>query len=225
MKQVYAFLSLGLLSSCLGSPEGQAERRLIPLQAEVLPAQQQVFDLGHGGGQVSLKLNFQRGEGFKTKLRCTIDDDLVSLRVFLINGNPSFGGLYPLGNVGNITSQVLPSTSSWYPVNLTLSSPSASQIVTFKNIGTGQYYIGVAAYDAPNGTGTNITSAVSGLLSGGTISGTGQVAISDSGGESGGSPSLPGRVNIGSAPGYSLLNGSSATLGITLTLAGLLGPC
>lgn len=213
MRARFALGVLALLSACTGSP------RLIPLQAETLPAMPEtVIDAGNGaqaGGRLSLQIRYE--SGFKTQLfPCTINTHLKSYRVFLINGSTSFGTTPPFGLLNDITSRVI---GTWHGINKAgISSTSGTQTITFKNVPAGQYYVAIAAYDNLLGAGINITS-LGALLSSGSILSTGQVAVTDSGGEA----TSPGRVVIGGPPNYPILNSSSAPLGVTLRLGFLIG--
>lgn len=213
-KLIHAMMLAALLSACGTSGQG--------LHVKELPAEtlhEQRIDTGLGG-KGSVRLGFRYAPaGFKTQLLgCKINTHLQSFRVFLIDGSSSFGILAPLGILGNLSAKALPSSSSWFAINKSgLSSPSDTQTVTLSNVGSGKYYIAVAAYDGPDGTGNNITAAVSALLSGGSITGTGSVLVSDGGGE----PGNPGRVHVGAAPDYQILSGSAAPLQVKLQLGAL----
>ncbi len=211
------FVKLSLFALALTACQPAVQ--LIPLQTETLkPAVENLIDVSQGqalnqGGRLSVHIRYD--SSFKTQiLPCTINTHLQSYRVFLLNGNPSFGVSAPFGLLNDISSRVV---GSWYGINKNgLNSPAGTQTITFQNVPSGQYYVAFAAFSGTAGSGSNITSLTA-LLSNGSIVGTGAVTVTDSGGEAG----APGRVNIGPAPDFPIQNGSSAPLGATLRLAAI----
>lgn len=215
----FILITVSLLAGC--SESVLRNVKLMPLKAEALqaPDNETVLNAGRGGGSLSLRLQYKpRVPDFKTMLGpCTINNDLKSFRVFLINGTPSLGSVSPLGLLNNITGRLVGSVMT---VNKNgISSPSGAQTITIKNVGTGTYYVAMAAFNDFAGAGSNITSLIA-LLTSANINLTGQVSVTDSGGE----PGAPGRVSIGPAPDYAIQNGSGTPLTLTLNLETLLCP-
>ncbi len=165
-----------------------------------------------------IHLNFQYGSpeaDFETKLSCTVASHLQSFRIYLIDGSTSFGSGIPLGLLpADLSTKALPNASTFYPVNKTITGTGQTQSVTLSNVNTGSYYLAVAAFDGPNGTGANITSLLSALFNLSLISGQ-KVIVSGGGGNA----SNPGRVEIGpAASGFPILNSSEPSLTVNLKL-------
>lgn len=214
---------LSLLAGC-GTASGLAPRREIqiqPLAAETI-APETVIDTGRAaGGSLRLQFKFEPAklDGFKTMLGpCTINANLQSFRIFLLDGTTSLGNpISLLTPILTLPGIALPNSSTWYTVEKgALTSPSGSQSVTLKNVGAGRFYVGVAAFSGPGGTGSNLASFLAGLLAGGTLGPSGFVSVSNGGGD----PSQQGSVHIGPGPTYPILAGS-ATLTVLIKLSSL----
>lgn len=224
LKQIGMGLTgLGLLAGCGTSPDltPRREIQIKPLAAETL-APETVIDTGRAaGGSLRLQFKFEPAklEGFKTMLGpCTINANLQSFRIFLLDGTTSLGNpISLLTPILTLPSIALPNSSTWYTVEKgSLTSPSGTQSVTLKNVGTGRFYVGVAAFSGAGGTGSNLASFISGLLAGGTLGPSGFVSVTNGGGD----PSQPGSVRIGPGPTYPILAGS-ATLTVLIKLSSL----
>lgn len=227
MKQILKNLTLACLLGACHQSELSDVNRYVNLPSETLSEsardtlnETRIPVSQKPGGQIHLRLSAPQApppeaRDFSTQLLCTVSGDLQSIRIYLIDGSTSFGSGIPLGLLpADITALALPNSATYYPVNTTVLASGQTQAVTLSNVDQGEYYLAVSAHDGPNGTGSNITSLLTGLFSISFINGE-PVVVSDGGGN----PASPGRVDIGSsASSFPILNGSQATLTVNLKL-------
>lgn len=195
------------------------------------------FDLGaKNGAAFSVTLNNNQNKGFNTKANSNgvapkVKNDIQLLRLYLVDSNAS-----------NLTS----SNIKYGPFDIIVSNGKASLdtffsdvkstigtgSISFSNVGTGSYYVAVAAYSStstinsttnisnlrttPAGSTTNINNGTN----------LGKFALSTSGGDA---PGLSGIVTVapmvdtnGRAV-YGLINNGTNDLGVTLDLADSIG--
>mgnify|MGYP001125090815 CR=1 FL=1 len=214
-------LSTSALVSCVQAPLSELPfSKIIHLPAETLSAPTSTPVRNQPGGQISIKLEYNPSpDKFKTQAACTVSTHLQSFKVYLIDGSTSglgaLGNTVPFISLGILDGQI---AAGPFNVNNTIPSSGGSQTITLNNVDTGEYYLAVAAYDGPNGTGTNITSSTSLVSSLGSISSL-PIALTDAGGNT----TNPGRVEIGvAASNFPIINSTEPTLSMTLELDNLI---
>lgn len=179
-----------------------------PLQQATDSQPKQLFAVADAGGSIQLQLRLQAkpAEGFRLAA-CNVNAHLDHLKIYLIDGSSSLGTVL-LGALGILQLAHGPYTVS----KKSLVSPSGSESFRINHVPEGKYYVAMSAHRS---NGDNITGATLGAT--GTVGGQ-LVAVSNGGGNA----SAPGRVEVGPAPTYAILNGTQNTLTLNLQLAGLL---
>ncbi len=151
---------------------------------------------------------------FETKIvPCDIDSDLDELRLYLIRSDTSLGTILPI-TLGPLLNTV---EGPFSIGKKSLSSPSGSESFVFKNVTEGKYYVAMSAHTSSgiNITGASLTNPT------GLLGGVNLVAVSNGGGN----VASPGRVEVGPAPNFLILNGTEATLTLNLELSSLNVAC
>lgn len=148
-------------------------------------------------------------QDFQTKQACTITSHLDHFKVYLLHANTSLGSIVPI-SLGTLLNPV---EGPFTIGKKTLTSPSGNENFVFSNVPEGKYYIAMSAHNIADVNITKVSlSSPTGLLSGSLV------AVSNGGGN----PSSPGRVEVGAAPTYTILNGTESTLTLSLELSSLL---
>lgn len=162
------------------------------------------------GASIRFALQWSKPDpGFQTQLACTIDSHLDHFKVYLLRADTSLGATLPL-NLGTLTNPV---EGPFTIGKKALTSPAGSENFVFRNVPEGKYYVAMSAHNASdtNITGTSLSSPT-GLL------GLNLVAVSNGGGNAG----APGRVEVGPAPDFLILNGTEPALTLSLKLSSIL---
>lgn len=215
----YLFVMAGLLVACSTSPPlsvvccqthetqlNSSLRHSLQLAQQFFPDLKRIYQADVGRGKYTpaaflVQIHSPPADAFRTQASTNgaaakTKSAVQAFRVFLINSAtvPVPGALAVAHGPFTIASNLSGNT----------------QVITFTNVFTGNFYVGVAAFNST--TTFNSTTNITNLSASYTYNTEGQCYISTSGGEA----SFPGRVTVGAATAYVVTGTPQLQVNITL---------